>query len=127
MLEKGAVCVRILGGFVQFIIALVAIYLVNAFVPGFAIRHFYAACMIALSIAVASWLVERLWRRALTPFGKGVIGFFMSVFIIGGAPFIVKQLTVNIIGLLLAALFVGVTDLFVPNRLYPLHKNKQST
>jgi hypothetical protein len=65
-------------------------------------------------IAVLGWVVESLLGKNVSPYGRGVVGFFVSALIIWVAQFIVPGMEVSIIGALLAAFVIGIIDLFVP-------------
>lgn len=52
--------------------------------------------------------------KKITPFGRGIVGFLVSALVIWGAQFIVGGVHASIIGALLAALVIGIIDLFIP-------------
>ncbi|HBI56086.1 MAG TPA: hypothetical protein DDY38_04570, partial [Firmicutes bacterium] len=49
--------------------------------------------------------------------GRGIIGFLTSAVVIYLAQYIVPDLDVTIIGALVAALIIGIIDVFVPTEL----------
>lgn len=50
----------------------------------------------------------------MTPFGRGIVGFLCSALVIWLAQFVVGHVEVTVIGALLAALVIGIIDLFIP-------------
>lgn len=95
---------------------------VSFIVPQFNVGGFWSALVLALVIAVAGWLIEAIFNRKVTPFGRGAVGFFTSALVIWSAQFIVGDVSVSIIGAILAALVIGIIDLFVP--ISPFQRNR---
>lgn len=104
----------ILGTIVRFIVAALVLMVVGYLVPQFSVGGFWSALFLALVIAVLGWIVEGIFGRRVSPFGRGIVGFLSSAVIIYLAQFIVGGMEVTIIGALLAALAIGIVDLFVP-------------
>lgn len=77
-------------------------------------RWFLECFFLALVIAVAGWIIEGIFGKKITPFGRGIVGFLVSALVIWGAQFIVGGVHASIIGALLAALVIGIIDLFIP-------------
>lgn len=70
--------------------------------------------MLAIVIAVLGWIIEGIFGKRVTPFGRGIVGFLSSALVIWLAQFVVGNMDVTIIGALLAALVIGIIDLFIP-------------
>ncbi|MNC58346.1 Membrane protein of unknown function [compost metagenome] len=83
-------------------------------VPQFSIGGFGSALLLALVIALLGWAIEGIFGKKVTPFGRGIVGFIASALVIWLAQFIVSGVSVSIIGALLAALVIGIIDLFIP-------------
>ncbi|WP_438431735.1 phage holin family protein [Gorillibacterium sp. sgz500922] len=105
---------RILGAVMRFVVTAVVLMITAWLVPGFRIGSFGSAVLLALVIAVVGWLVENLVGREVTPFGRGIVGFLLSAVVIYIAQFVVAGSRVTLLGALLAALVIGIFDLFVP-------------
>lgn len=105
---------RILGAVMRFVVTAVVLMITAWIVPGFRIGSFGSAVLLALVIAVVGWLVENLVGREVTPFGRGIVGFLLSAVVIYIAQFVVAESRVTLLGALLAALVIGIFDLFVP-------------
>ncbi|OGX68078.1 MAG: hypothetical protein A2189_08370 [Paenibacillus sp. RIFOXYA1_FULL_44_5] len=99
---------------VRFIVAALVLMFVGFVVPAFSIGGFWSAFFMALVIALLGWAAEAMFGRNVTPFGRGIVGFISSVVIIWLSQFIVSGVRVTIIGAILAALVIGIIDLFIP-------------
>ncbi len=103
-----------LGHVVRFIVAAIVLMLVGFIVPQFSVGGFWSALFLALVIAALGWIVEGIFGKRVTPFGRGIVGFIASAAVIWIAQFIVGGVTVTWLGAILAALVIGIIDLFIP-------------
>lgn len=104
----------VLGHLVRFIVSALMLLVVSWIVPGFSVGGFWSAFFLALVIAVAAWVIEGAFGKRITPFGRGIVGFVTSAVIIWLAQFIVSGVSTSFIGAILAALVIGIIDLFIP-------------
>lgn len=105
---------RFLGHVVRFIVAALVLLVVGWIVPQFTVGSFWSALILALVIALLGWVVEGIFGKKATPFGRGIVGFLVSALVIWIAQFVVSGVSVTILGALLAALVIGIIDLFLP-------------
>lgn len=103
-----------LGHVVRFVVSALVLMIVGFIVPQFSVGGFWSALFLALVIAAIGWVIEAVFGRKVTPFGRGVVGFIVSAVVIWIAQFIVGGVTVTWIGAILAALVIGIIDLFIP-------------
>lgn len=103
-----------LGHIVRFIVAALVLMLVGFIVPQFSVGGFWSAFFLALVIAALGWIVEGVFGKKVTPFGRGIVGFLCSAAVIWIAQFIVGGVAVTWLGAILAALAIGIIDLFIP-------------
>jgi putative membrane protein len=103
-----------LGTIVRFIVSALVLMFVGFLVPGFGVMGFWSALMAAIVIALLGWAIEALFGRHVSPYGRGVVGFISSAIVLYVAQLFVPGLHVSILGALLAALVIGIIDLFVP-------------
>ncbi|PWW07420.1 superfamily IV 4 TMS phage holin [Paenibacillus cellulosilyticus] len=103
-----------LGHVVRFIVAALVLMLVGFIVPQFSVGGFWSALFLALVIAALGWIVEGIFGTRVTPFGRGIVGFIASAVVIWVAQFIVGGVSVTWLGAILAALVIGIVDLFIP-------------
>jgi len=103
-----------LGHVVRFIVSALVLLVVGWIVPQFSIGGFGSALLLAIVIALLGWAIEGIFGKKVTPFGRGIVGFITSALVIWLAQFIVSGVSVSMIGALLAALVIGIIDLFIP-------------
>lgn len=103
-----------LGHIVRFVVSALVLMFVGLIVPNFSIGGFWSAFFLALVIALAGWAIEGIFGQKVTPFGRGIVGFLASAIVIWVAQFIVSGVHATLIGAILAALVIGIIDLFVP-------------
>lgn len=99
---------------IRFIVSALVLLFVGFLVPQFSVGGFGSALLLALVIAAAGWIVEGIFGKQISPFGRGIVGFITSAFIIWLAQFVVGDVSVTWIGAILAALVIGIIDLFIP-------------
>lgn len=105
---------QFLGHVVRFIVAALVLMFVGWILPNFSVGGFWSALLLALVIALLGWIVEGIFGKRINPFGRGIVGFIVSALIIWVAQFIVGGVSVTLIGAILAALVIGIIDLFIP-------------
>jgi uncharacterized membrane protein YvlD (DUF360 family) len=105
---------RFLGHVIRFIVSALVLMVVGWLVPNFEVGGFWSALLLALVIAIIGWIAEGIFGKRITPFGRGIVGFLASAAVIWVAQFIVSGVSATIIGAILAALVIGIIDLFVP-------------
>jgi len=105
---------QFLGHVVRFVVSAIVIMIVGYIVPNFSVGGFWSALMLALVIAILGWIVEGIFGKRVTPFGRGIVGFLASAAVIWVAQFVIGHVHATILGALLAALVIGIIDLFIP-------------
>lgn len=105
---------NILGTIVRFIVSALVLMVVSWIIKGFFVGGFWSALFLALIIAVLAFVVESLFKTRITPFGRGIVGFVTSVVIIYVSQFLVSGVRITLLGAILAALIIGIVDLFIP-------------
>lgn len=113
----------VMGHIIRFIVSALVLLFVSFIVPGFSVGGFWSALVLALVIAAIGWVIESMFGTRISPFGRGLIGFLTSALIIYLAQFLVANTDVTWLGAILAALVIGVIDLFVPIST-PLDRNR---
>ncbi|KAF6632861.1 hypothetical protein C5G87_02485 [Paenibacillus peoriae] len=104
----------ILGHIVRFIVAALVLMVVSWIVPGFSVGGFWSALILAIVIALVGYIIEAVFGRRVSPFGRGIVGFLVSALVIWIAQYVVAHVSVSVLGALLAALVIGIIDLFIP-------------
>jgi len=103
-----------IGAVVRFIVAALVLMLLGYVVPGFSHLTFWYALLAAAVISMAGLLLESAFGRAVSPYGRGLVGFIMSAIVIWLAQFVVPTMHVSVVAALVAAFIIGIVDLFVP-------------
>jgi putative membrane protein len=106
-----------LGLIVRFVVAALVLLFLGFLLPGFHLVGFVNALIAAAVIGVLGWMVEALFGRHVSPYGRGLVGFVVGAAVIYGAQFIVPTMRVSIVGALLASAIIGLIDAFVPTEL----------
>lgn len=105
----------LLGTIVRFVVSALVLMVVGLVVPGFSRLTFGSALLAAVVIAAIGWVVEMLFgRRGVSPYARGLIGFFAGVAVIYLAQLFVPGMRVTLFGAILASLVIGLIDLFIP-------------
>lgn len=105
---------QFLGHVVRFIVAALVLMVVGWIVPQFSVGGFGSALLLSLVIALIGWAIEGIFGKKVTPFGRGIVGFLVSALVIYVAQFVVGGVSVSVLGAILAALVIGIIDLFIP-------------
>lgn len=107
-----------IGMIVRFVVSALVLLLVSWLVPGFEVSGFWGAVLAAVVIAVLGFLIEKLFGENISPQKRGITGFLVVALTIYLAQFIVPNyIDASLLGALLAAVLVGIIDLFVPTEL----------
>lgn len=102
------------GTVVRFIVSALVYMFVAYLVPGFQIAGFWTAIIAAIVVSLIGWGVEALFGPRITNFGRGIVGFIVSVVILYVAQWVVPGMRVTLLGALIASLVIGIIDLFIP-------------
>lgn len=102
---------------VRFIVSALVLMVVGYVVPGFGPLGFLNALLAAVVIAVLGYLAESVLGEKASPHSRGIAGFIAAAVVIYAAQFLVPGLDVSILGAIIAALVIGVVDMFVPTEL----------
>lgn len=103
-----------LGLIVRFIVSAIVLMVVSRITPGFKGLTFTSALLAAIAIAIIGFLLEMLFGKKISPYGRGAVGFIVSAAIFYLIQFIIPGMRINVIGALIAAFIVGIIDAFVP-------------
>lgn len=106
----------ILGWIGRFIFVAIILAITSYLTPGFTIRGLWSFLLASVVIIVIDYLVESFMGVDASPFGKGLKGFIIAAIIIYLTQFLVPNMSVSIIGALIAALVIGIIDAIIPGR-----------
>ncbi len=103
-----------IGMIVRFVVAALVLMVMGYIVPGFSHLGFWSALLAALVIALAGYIIEAIFGKSISPYGRGLVGFLVSAVVIYFTQFLVPAMHVSILGALIAAFVIGLVDLFIP-------------
>jgi putative membrane protein len=115
---------NILRHIIRFIVSAIVLLIVGWMVPNFRVGGFGSALLLALFIAVVGWIVESIFGKKVTPFGRGIIGFLSSALVLWIAQFVISGVRATLLGAILAALIIGIIDLFMPLNIFDDARSK---
>ncbi|MBP2000472.1 hypothetical protein J2Z69_001503 [Paenibacillus shirakamiensis] len=102
------------GHIIRFVVSALVLMFVAWLVPHFSVGGFGSALLLALVIALLGWIIEGILGTRVTPFGRGIVGFLASALVIWLSQYVMGHVSVSVTGALLAALVIGIIDLFTP-------------
>ena len=84
------------------------------FTPGFHISGFWALAIAAVVLTAMDYLIVRFTGLEASPFGKGFVGFVLSVGILYATQYFVAGYTISWMAAIIGALIYGVIAYFIP-------------
>lgn len=99
---------------IRFAVTAIVLLIVGWMVPGFQLVGFWSAFLAAILIALIGWGIESFMGPRISPYSRGLVGFIVSAVVIYFTQFFLAGMRVTILGAILAALVIGIADLFVP-------------
>lgn len=84
------------------------------FTPGFEISNFWALAIAAVVITLLDYLITKFTGIQASPFGKGFVGFVVSVVVLYVTQYFVAGYSISWMAAIIGALIYGVVDYFLP-------------
>lgn len=84
------------------------------FTPGFQISNFWTLAIAAVVLTVLDYLVSKFTGIQASPFGKGFVGFVLSVIILYVTQYFVAGYSISWMAAIIGAIIYGVVDYFIP-------------
>ncbi len=114
---RGNVHGRSIGGWIgRLVLTAVILAIASFFTPGFTIAGMWSYLLAAVVISILDYLVEAFMGVDASPFGRGIKGFFIAAIILYIAQYFVPNMSVSLVGSILAALAIGILDAVIPGR-----------
>jgi len=105
------------GSWIGRLLLIVVILGITSFLtPGFTINGLWSFVLAAVVITVLDYLVESLMGIDASAFGRGIKGFVIAAIILYLTQFLIPNMSVSIIGAILAAIVIGILDAVLPGR-----------
>ena len=104
-----------MGGMLSRFISSSIILAVTAFfTPGFEIASLWTLLLAAVVLAIMDYLFNMLLGVNATPFGRGIIGFVVSVVVLYATQFFVAGYTISMLSAVVGAAIYGIIAAIVP-------------
>lgn len=100
--------------FARLITAAVVLAITAFFTPGFQISNIWSLAIAAIILTVMDYLIARFTGIQASPFGKGFVGFVLSVIILYVTQYFVAGYTISWMSAIIGAIIYGVVDYFLP-------------
>ncbi|MDO5555923.1 MAG: phage holin family protein [Clostridia bacterium] len=98
----------------RLIAAAVVLAITAFFTPGFQISNFWSLIIAAVVLTVLDYLIVKFTGLQASPFGKGFVGFVLSVIILYVTQYFVAGYSISWLSAIIGALIYGVIDYFIP-------------
>lgn len=98
----------------RLIAAAVVLGITAFFTPGFQINSFWALAVAAVVLTVLDYLITKFTGIHSSPFGKGFVGFVLSVVILYVTQYFVAGYSISWVAAIIGSLIYGVIDYFIP-------------
>lgn len=102
--------------FVRVIVSMIVLAVAAFFTPFFSIEGIMPLLLAAILIGVIDYIIERLTGFDAKPFGRGIIGFIVSVIIIYVTGMLIQGVGVNLLGAIIAAVVIGIINAIIPGK-----------
>lgn len=84
------------------------------FTPGFEISNFWALAIAAVVLTIMDYLIVKFTGLHASPFGKGFVGFVLSVVVLYVTQYFVAGYTISWMAAIIGAIIYGIVDYFIP-------------
>lgn len=98
----------------RLIAAAVILAITAFFTPGFQINNFWSLAIAAAVLTVLDYLIVKFTGLHASPFGKGFVGFVLSVVILYVTQYFVAGYSISWLSAIIGALIYGIIDYFIP-------------
>ena len=98
----------------RLITAAVVLAITAFFTPGFQISNFWSLAIAAIVLTIMDYLIAKFTGIQASPFGKGFVGFVLSVVILYVTQYFVAGYSISWMAAIIGALIYGVIDYFIP-------------
>lgn len=106
-----------IGSWIGRLLLIMVILGITSFLtPGFTIQGLWSFLIAAVVITLLDYFAERLMGVDASSFGKGLKGFAIAAVILYLTQFFIPNMSVSIIGAILAAIVIGILDAVLPGR-----------
>ena len=98
----------------RLIAAAVILAITAFFTPGFQINNFWSLAVAAVVLTALDYLIIKFTGLHASPFGKGFVGFVLSVVVLYVTQYFVAGYSISWMAAIIGALIYGIIDYFIP-------------
>lgn len=98
----------------RLIAAAIILAITAFFTPGFKINNIWSLAIAAVVLTVLDYLIIKFTGLHASPFGKGFVGFVLSVVVLYVTQYFVAGYSISWVAAIIGALIYGVIDYFIP-------------
>jgi len=98
----------------RLIAAAVVLAITAFFTPGFTINNFWSLAVAAIVLTLMDYLIVKFTGLHASPFGKGFVGFVLSVVVLYVTQYFVAGYSISWMSAIIGALIYGIIDYFIP-------------
>lgn len=98
----------------RLIAAAVVLAITAFFTPGFTINNFWSLAVAAIVLTLLDYLIVKFTGLHASPFGKGFVGFVLSVVVLYVAQYFVAGYSISWMSAIIGAIIYGIIDYFIP-------------
>lgn len=84
------------------------------FTPGFQINNIWSLVIAAVVLTLLDYLIVKFTGLHASPFGKGFVGFVLSVVVLYVTQYFVAGYSISWMAAIIGALIYGIIDYFIP-------------
>lgn len=98
----------------RFIAACIVLAITAFFTPGFSINNIWTLIIAAAILTILDYLIVKFTGLHTSPFGKGFVGFVLSVVTLYITQYFVVGYSISWMSAIIGALIYGIIDYLIP-------------
>lgn len=104
------------GIIIRFITSAIVLAVTAFFTPGFEIASLWTLGLAAIVLSVLDYLVNAILGINASPFGRGIIGFIVSVGVLYATQFFVSGYSISLVSAIIGAIIYGIVASIIPGK-----------
>ena len=98
----------------RLVTAAIVLAITAFFTPGFQISKLWSLAVAAIVLTLLDYLVSKFTGIQASPFGKGFVGFVLSVVVLYVTQYFVAGYSISWLSAIIGAVIYGIVDYFLP-------------
>lgn len=98
----------------RLVTAAIVLAITAFFTPGFQISNLWSLAVAAIVLTLLDYLVSKFTGIQASPFGKGFVGFVLSVVVLYVTQYFVAGYSISWLSAIIGAVIYGIVDYFLP-------------